>query len=190
MNRKTSALVTPIASLDLGHDDSLNVVIETPKGSRNKFKFDQTAGMFKLSKVLPEGMMFPYDFGFIPSTQAEDGDPLDVLVLMDEPTFPGCLLQCRLVGVIEALQEEKGEEHRNDRLIAVASQSIRYSDVHDLDDLNNAVLKQVEEFFINYQRVRGVKFKILAREGRRKAARMLEERSAAKSSHVTKARPA
>src|SRR5579864_2441007 len=151
MNRKTSAPVTQMASLTPGKGESLSVVIETPKGSRNKFKFDQTTGLFTLSKVLPEGMMFPYDFGFIPSTQADDGDPLDVLVLMDEPTFPGCLLECRLVGVIEALQEEKGEERRNDRLIAVASQSIRYSDVHDLDDLNTAVLKQVEEFFINYQ---------------------------------------
>jgi inorganic pyrophosphatase len=142
--------------------------------------------MFKLSKVLPEGMMFPCDFGFIPSTQSEDGDPLDVLLLMDEPTFPGCLLQCWLVGVIEALQEEKGEEHRNDRLIAVASQSIRYSDVHDLDDLNNPVLKQVEEFFTNCQRVRGLKFKIVAREGRRKAARMLEEHASEKNPRVTR----
>lgn len=190
MNRKASVPVTPVISLAQSKDDSLNVVIETPKGSRNIFKFDQTTGMFKLSKVLPEGMMFPYDFGFIPSTQAEDGDPLDVLVLMDEPAFPGCLVECRLVGVIEALQEEQGEEHRNDRLIAAASQSIRYSDVHDLDDLNNTVLKQVEEFFTNYQRVRGIKFKILAREGRRKAARVLEEHVAAKKSRVRRARPA
>ena len=190
MNRKASALVTPMTPLTRGNDHSLNVVIETPKGSRNKFKFDQTTGMFKLSKVLPEGMMFPYDFGFIPSTQAEDGDPLDVLVLMDEPAFPGCLVECRLVGVIEALQEEQGEEHRNDRLIAAASQSIRYSDVHDLDDLNNTVLKQVEEFFTNYQRVRGIKFKILGREGRRKAARVLEEHAARKNSRVTRARTA
>jgi|SRR5579871_1727423 len=189
MKHKVSSLVTQMTAR-AGKGDSLNVVIETPKGSRNKFKFDQTSGMFKLSKVLPEGMMFPYDFGFIPSTQAEDGDPLDVLVLMDEPTFSGCLLECRLIGVIEALQEEKGEEHRNDRLIAVASQSIRYSDIHDLDDLNDTILKQVEEFFINYQRVRGIKFKILAREGRRKAARMLEEHAARKNSRTTKARPA
>jgi inorganic pyrophosphatase len=138
--------------------------------------------------VLPEGMMFPYDFGFIPSTQAEDGDPLDVLVLMDEPAFPGCLVECRLVGVIEALQEEQGEEHRN--LIAVASQSIRYSDVYDLYDLNKTVLKQVEEFFTNYQRVRGVRFKILARQGRRKAARMLEEHVSEKNSRLTTTRPA
>ena len=168
-----------MTSLAQGQDDSINVVIETPKGSRNKFMFDQTTDMLKLSKVLPEGMMFSCDFGFIPSTQAEDGDPLDVLILMDEPAFPGCLVECRLVGVIEALQEEKGEEHRSDRLIAVATQSIRYSDVHDLDDLNNTVLKQAEEFFRNYQRVRGIKFKVLAREGRRKAARRLEEHAAA-----------
>ncbi len=104
--------------------------------------------------------------------------------------FPGCLLECRLVGASEALQEEKGEEHRNDCLIAAASQSIRYSDVHDLDDLNNTVLKQVEEFFRNYQRVRGIRFKVLAREGRRKAARVLEEHAARKNSRATRARTA
>ena len=87
-----------------GKPTILDVIIETPKGSRNKFKYDSTSRMFKLSKVLPEGMMFPYDFGFVPSSTGGDGDPLDVLVLMDEPTFPGCLLECRLIGVIEAEQ--------------------------------------------------------------------------------------
>src|SRR5689334_2298163 len=105
---------------------SIDVIIETPKGSRNKFKYDSTSRMFKLSKVLPEGMMFPYDFGFVPSTIGDDGDPLDILVLMDEPTFPGCLLECRLIGVIEAEQEENHEKERNDRLVAVAQQSLLY----------------------------------------------------------------
>src|SRR5512140_3715812 len=98
---------------------TINVIIETPKGSRNKFAFDEKRKIFQLKKVLPVGMAFPYDFGFVPSTLAEDGDPVDVLVLMDEPAFPGCLLSCRPVGVIEGEQKSKESKQRNDRIIAV-----------------------------------------------------------------------
>src|SRR6204780_704813 len=79
-------------------------IIETPKGCRNKFDYDPDSGLFKLGGLLPEGMMFPFDFGFIPSTLADDGDPFDVMVLMDEPAFPGCLLICRIVGIIQGEQ--------------------------------------------------------------------------------------
>ncbi len=99
--------------------DALQVIIETPKGSRNKYAFDESQGMFLLKKVLPAGMAFPYDFGFVPSTRAEDGDPVDVLVLMDEPAFVGCLLQCRIVGIIEGEQGKKKERVRNDRIVAI-----------------------------------------------------------------------
>src|SRR5215831_20910463 len=133
-----------------GEPTILDVIIETPKGSRNKFKYDSTSRMFRLSKVLPEGMVFPYDFGFVPSTIGDDGDPIDILVLGDEPTFPGCLLKCRLIGVIEADQDEKRKRKRNDRLVAVAEQSLSYSDITDLGGLNSKVLEQVEEFFVNY----------------------------------------
>ena len=83
---------------------NINAVIETPKNSGIKYTFDPETGLFKLSKILPEGLVFPLHFGFIPSTKGEDGDPLDVLILMDEPSYPGCLLECRLVGTIEAEQ--------------------------------------------------------------------------------------
>ncbi len=85
------------------------VVIETPRGSRNKYKLDEKSGRFKLSKIMPEGMVFPFDFGFFPGTRAEDGDPLDVLVLCEEPTFPGCQIDCRLAGVLLARQVDKGD---------------------------------------------------------------------------------
>jgi inorganic pyrophosphatase len=152
---------------------SIDVIIETPKGSRNKFKYDSTSRMFKLSKVLPEGMMFPYDFGFVPSTIGDDGDPLDILVLMDEPTFPGCLLECRLIGVIEAEQEENHEKERNDRLVAVAQQSLLYSDIGHIQDLAAPVLRQIQAFFVNYQKVRDVKFRILATPGPDRALQIL-----------------
>lgn len=99
----------------------LHVIIDTPKGSRNKFGWDEERGLFELSGVLPAGAVFPYDFGFIPNTRGEDGDALDVLVLMDEPAFTGCLVASRLLGVIEAEQTEKCKTERNDRLIAVAA---------------------------------------------------------------------
>ena len=151
----------------------VGVIVETPRGSRNKLKYDPDRRLFKLSKVLPEGMVFPYDFGFVPSTQAEDGDPLDVLVLTDDPLFPGCLVECRLIGAIEAEQKEEGKHKRNDRLIAVAQQSLLYSEVKEIDDLNSTVLKQIEAFFVNYQKVREVKVKIIGRSGPRKAREIL-----------------
>ena len=154
-------------------EDSVKVVIETPKGSRNKFKYDPDLRMFKLSKVLPEGMVFPYDFGFVPATKGDDGDPVDVLVLMDEPTFPGCLLECRLVGVLEAEQEENKKKKQNPRLIAVAKQSLLYSEVASLGDINPTVLRQVEAFFVIYQKVRDIKFTILARQGPDRALEIL-----------------
>lgn len=153
----------------------VEVVIETPKGSRNKLKYDSRGKRFKLSKVLPEGMVFPYDFGFVPSTQAEDGDPLDVLVLNDEPLIPGCAVQCTLIGVIEAKQTERGHTNRNDRLIAAAEQSIDYSDVRSLADLNPKVLKQIDAFFVNYQKVRGIDFSVIGHGDGKKAYELLHK---------------
>ena len=119
--RNEKSLRNPIVLPPRDADDSgiIQVIIETPKGSRNKYAFDPDQRIFELKKVLPAGMAFPYDFGFIPSTVAEDGDPVDVLVLMDEPAFPGCLLRCRLIGVIEGEQGKKKDCERNDRIVAV-----------------------------------------------------------------------
>lgn len=113
----------------------IDVIIETPKGSRNKIKYDPSSRRFKLSKIMPEGMSFPYDFGFVPSTKAADGDPLDVLALTDEPLFPGCLVECNLIGAIESEQQEQGQRNRNDRLVAVAEQSLLYSEIKTLKDM-------------------------------------------------------
>ena len=151
----------------------VDVIIETPKGSRNKIKYDPSSRKFKLSKVMPEGMMFPYDFGFVPSTKADDGDPLDVLVLTDEPLFPGCLVECMLIGALKAKQKEEGHTNRNDRLIAVANQSLLYCETKTLKDLNPKVLQQVEAFFVNYQKVRGIEVTILGHAGPKEALQIL-----------------
>lgn len=105
---------------DSDDPEKLHVIIDTPKGSRNKFKWDSLHGLYKLDGVLAVGAFFPYDFGFVPSTLADDGDPIDVLVLMDEPAFVGCLVPSRLIGGFYAEQTEKGLTERNDRLFAVA----------------------------------------------------------------------
>src|ERR1044072_8151320 len=117
-------------------DDSLIVGIETPKGSQNKLAFEPRYRTFVLKGVLPAGAVFPFDFGFVPSTRGGDGDPLDVLVLMDAPVFPGCIVPSRLIGAIEAEQTEDGETERNDRLIAVAADSATHRSIRELNDLS------------------------------------------------------
>src|SRR2546423_1472095 len=126
-------------------------VIETPRGSRNKYKYNSENKTFELKKILPAGTAFPLDFGFIPGTKGDDGDPLDVLVLMDVPAFPGCVIQCRILGVIEAEQKDKEEgKVRNDRIIAVASESLNYSDLKSIKDLNENLLDELIHFFKYY----------------------------------------
>lgn len=154
----------------------LNVIIETPKGSRNKFNYDEEYQLFKLGGVLPAGAVFPFDFGFIPSTLGGDGDPLDVLLLMDEPAFPGCLVRSRLVAVIEAEQTERdGETMRNDRLIAVAADSHTHRQVRSLADISSNLIDEIEHFFVSYNQIKGKEFKPLGRFGPIKAAKLVAE---------------
>ena len=154
----------------------LNVVIETPKGSRNKYDYDDGRGLFKLGGVLPAGAVFPFDFGFVPGTLGGDGDPVDVLVLMDEPAFPGCLVEARLLGVIEAQQTERdGETERNDRLIAVASESRDHAGVRSLARLGPNLMAEIEHFFVSYNEIKGKEFRPLGRHGSRRAREVVEE---------------
>ena len=136
-NRKKSSKPTQLPAFDRRNPGTVTAVIETPGGSRNKFKYDESLGFYAPSGVLPEGMVFPHAFGFVPGTKAADGDPEDILIIMDEPTFSGCVVQTRLLGVLEAEQTEKGETERNDRLIAVAAESRDYSEAKSLKDLNS-----------------------------------------------------
>jgi len=153
---------------------TLNVLIETPQGCRTKFKFSPEKGIFLVDKLLPEGSVFPFDFGFLPSTHGDDGDPLDILVLMEEPAFPGCLVAARLIGVIEAEQTDKeGKTIRNDRLVGVACVSFRYRDVEALRDLPTVVLEQVEHFFIAYNEQEGRRFRPLGRFGPNRAEKLI-----------------
>ena len=175
--KSKGAIAAPIVLKPFQKDDksTVQIIIETPKGSRNKYKFDPKQRTFKLNRVLPDGMMFPYDFGFVPSTQAEDGDPIDVLLLMDSSAFPGCLIEGRLIGVIEGEQtEQDGKKERNDRLVAAASHSHTHSDVKNISELNPKLLKELGEFFANYHKQDGTRFKVLGTQGPKEAARLLD----------------
>lgn len=177
-------------------DDLVQVIIETPKSSRNKYAYDPEQGIFALRKVLPEGMVFPHDFGFLPQTLAEDGDPIDVLLLMDVPAFSGCLIPARLIGVMEGEQIEdlkgsKGgdkknggkkaakngavKKTRNDRLIAVAQATHTFANIQKLADLPEQFRKELEAFFVNYHGLEGKKFNLLGYKGADTAMRLVKK---------------
>jgi len=144
---------------------TIDIVVETPKGSRCKFTFDEEHRSFRLKSILPAGASFPYDFGFIPGTKADDRDPLDVLLLVDAPTCTGCIVEARLIGVLEAEQVENGEVERNDRIIAVASESKDYEDINTFKELNGNFQDELAHFFVSYNQARGKEFRILDRKG-------------------------
>jgi inorganic pyrophosphatase len=156
---------------------NLNVVIDTPKGCRNKYAFDFEINAYKLKTVLPHGAVFPFDFGSIPGTVAADGDPLDVLVLMDEPAFVGCLVQARLLGVIEAEQTEAGKTERNDRLVSVAAESHTHSSLKSLGKMDSTLIREIEHFFISYNKVRGKKFTPKGCKGPTTAKRLIKKQT-------------
>jgi inorganic pyrophosphatase len=184
-SRTSSSLSDLPASAGRSKDHQIRVVIETPKGCRNKFAYDPSFRTFELKKTLPAGMAFPYDFGFVPSTLAADGDPLDVLVLMEEPAFPGCLVRCRLLGAILGEQEDEDEGVvRNDRLVAVEAGNERYNDFRRISDLSDKFLEELEAFFVNYHQLSGKKYRIIKTVGpnkARKLTRRLHARSATAS---------
>jgi inorganic pyrophosphatase len=156
-------------------DGLLQVIIETPKSSRNKYSFDVDQRVFALKKVLPAGMAFPYDFGFLPRTLADDGDPIDVLVLMDEPAFPGCLLRARLIGVIEGEQVDGKKRIRNDRLVAIAEANHSYTNVKRLKDLPRQFVKELEVFFVDYHKLEGKTYKLLGCKGIAAAQTLIQQ---------------
>lgn len=174
---KKNGMADPSRLKPTDKDDKqlLRVVIETPKGSRNKFAFDPDEHIFELKKVLPAGMAFPYDFGFVPSTEADDGDPIDVLVLMDEPAFPGCVLKCRVIGVIEGEQFDKKDKERNDRIIAIEQDAHSFADIKQMKDLGKHFQEELEEFFVNYHKLSGEQFRVLGVKGPDAARKLIKQ---------------
>ena len=155
--------------------ENVHVVVECSKGSHNKFTYEPDSGLFKLSKVFPAGVTFPFEFGFVPHTKADDGDPFDVVLLTDDPLFAGCLAEARLIGVMEAEQHDEGKLIRNDRAIAVAVESQQYRDVHTLDDLHKDYLDDMVDFITSYQKRTDHRFKLLRFSGPQRAVELVKE---------------
>jgi len=139
----------------------MEVIVESPGGSSVKYKFDKKSNKFKLLKALPTGMVFPFDFGFIPGTKGEDGDPLDVLLVSEFRTFPGCVIDCRIVGCIVAEQQKEDRMIRNDRFIGVPEQSRVYAGIHTISDIPSRLITEIDQFFVNYLKAEGKKLSIL-----------------------------
>jgi len=142
---------------------SINCIVETPKGSNVKYDYEPELAGFELNKVLPAGLVFPFDFGFIPGTIGGDGDPLDVIIISEAVTFPGCVVKCRIIGGLQASQRERGgDTMRNDRYIGIPDTSVLYKNIEEVNELPPEILKQLESFFINYNQQAGKAFKPLA----------------------------
>lgn len=139
--------------------------VETLKGSRFKYKYDPGMQLLKVDKLLPYGLTFPCDFGFVPDTLAEDGDPLDILILNEEPLTAGCIIDCRIIGAMEARQTEKNKVIRNDRIIAVPSVSHLYMKIKNINELPGRLIDEIEYFFMTYHHYNNVKFKVLRIRG-------------------------
>lgn len=126
---------------------SFDVIVEIPKGSRNKYELDKESGRIRLDRTIFSSMHYPADYGFIPETLALDGDPLDVLVLITEPTFPGCLIEVKTIGVFH-MEDEKGPD---EKLICVPVNDPVWNRIDNLEDLNGHLLNEIEHFFQVYK---------------------------------------
>jgi inorganic pyrophosphatase len=160
-------------------DGDVRVVIETPRGSRAKLAYDPELEAFTLSKSLLVGLTYPHDWGFVPSTKADDGDPLDIMVVHDAATFPGLVLTCRVIGILQIEQKSKGKAERNDRLFAVPRKSHSEQGLRDVRDLSKPMQEELERFFIATDELKDKKLEIIGWKGPKVALKSI--RQAAKS---------
>jgi len=160
-------------------DGDVRVVIETPRGSRAKFRYDPELQIFTLSKSLLVGLTYPHDWGFVPSTKAEDGDPIDIMVIHDAATSPGLVLTCRVIGVLQIEQQSKNNAERNDRLFAVPRRSHSERGLRDVRDLSKPILEELEKFFVATDELEDKELKIIGWKGPKIALKAIND--AAKS---------
>ena len=160
-------------------DGDVRVVIETPRGSRAKVRYDPELQIFTLSKSLLVGLTYPHDWGFVPSTKAEDGDPIDIMVIHDAATSPGLVLTCRVIGVLQIEQKSKNNAERNDRLFAVPRRSHSERGLRDVRDLSKPILEELEKFFVATDELEDKELKIIGWKGPKIALKAIND--AAKS---------
>jgi inorganic pyrophosphatase len=149
----------------------VNVVIEIPKGSSNKYEVDKETGLVRLDRVLYSPLFYPCDYGYIPGTLYSDGDPLDTLVLITHPTFPGCVLEARPIGVL-CMRDEKG---RDDKVLSVATRDPRYAAIETLDGVGDHTLREIEHFFNVYKELEDKEVEVLGWDGADAARKMIQE---------------
>jgi inorganic pyrophosphatase len=135
----------------------MDIIIETPKGSRQKYTYDKDIKLFRLKKVLAPGLVFPFDFGFIPGTQGEDGDPFDIMVLSEYQGFPGCVMDVRIAGCLRATQTTGKKPYRNDRFIGILEQSTVYDRIMSIEELPASLIDNIKLFFSTYLQAEGKK---------------------------------
>lgn len=162
-------------------DGSLNVVIETPRGASAKFKYDHESGELTLSRELPLGITYPYDWGFVPSTHAADGDPLDAMALWDSASYPGIVLPSRIIGVLRVEQRsvKSGNRERNDRLFVLPVKAPRFDHVRAIFDLPERTRSEIERFFLNVVAFEGKELRLLGFEGPDEGERLVRSALAA-----------
>ncbi|MEA4957847.1 Inorganic pyrophosphatase [bioreactor metagenome] len=135
----------------------INAVIEIPKGSRNKYEYDKDIEAFALDRVLYSSVVYPADYGFIPQTIYDDGDPMDIMVLIDQPTFPGCVIASRPIGIMGMI--DGGD--KDYKILAVPVDDPKFKDINNISDIPSHVLDEIEEFFKTYKNLEGKKVEVL-----------------------------
>ena len=160
-----------------GPEGSVNVLVEIPRGSRNKYEYDETLGVMRLDRTLYAAVHYPTDYGFVPGTRGRDGDPVDALVLVEEPAFPGCLVRVRLVAVL-TITHSKGPEQK---LLGIPISEPRFAAYQDVDDVPAHLLREIEHFFDVFKELEGSDIHALGWEGAAEAratvARAIERAS-------------
>jgi inorganic pyrophosphatase len=156
-------------------DGDVRVVIETPRGSRAKLAYDPELEAFTLSKSLLTGLTYPHDWGFVPSTKADDGDPIDIMVVHDATTFPGIVLTCRVIGILQIEQKGKGKVERNDRLFAVPRDSHSEQALTDVRDLSEPIQQELEKFFKATDELEDKKLNIIGWKGPKAAVEAIKD---------------
>jgi inorganic pyrophosphatase len=159
--------------IDPGPDspELVRVVIEIPKNSSNKYEYDGNLGVFRLDRALYSPMHCPGDYGFIPGTLAEDNDPLDIIVLVDEPSFTGCLMEARPVGLLHMVDGKENDQ----KVLGVPNQNPRFDSIHTMDQVFPHIRKEIEYFFSIYKELQGVKTEMKGWSGPREARKVISE---------------
>jgi inorganic pyrophosphatase len=145
--------MSTLYELDPGPEcpELVRMIVEIPKNSANKYEYDGKLGVFRLDRALYSPMHYPGDYGFIPGTLASDGDPMDVLVMVEEPSFPGCLIEVRPVGILNMIDQQEKDQ----KILAVPNRNPRYDEIHTIDQIFPHVRREIEHFFTIYKELEG-----------------------------------